>query len=95
MDNFDEHCQLMLKSDFGLDFKMFLEILQCIVNNRSKILQDNYNVILNETKLGHKHAIFDLKSIRRVLIDFNTKCNIIELKQISHKMLQQIDHITK
>lgn len=95
MDNFDEHCQLMLKSDFGLDFKMFLEILQCIVDNRLKILQGDHKVILNETKLGRKHAIFDLASIRRVLNDFNKKCNIEELKQISRDMMHQINNVIK
>lgn len=93
MDNFEEHCQLMLKSDFGLDFKMFLEILQCIVNNRCKILQNNENVILNEIKLGRRHAMFDLMAIRRVLIDFNQKCNLDELNEICQNLRKQINDI--
>lgn len=95
MDNFDEHCQLMLKSDFGLDFKMFLEILQCIVANRLKILQEDRNVILNERILGRKHAIFDLQSICRVLNEINKICNIEELKQITQDMIHQINSIVK
>lgn len=95
MENFDEHCQLMLKSDFGLDFKMFLEILQCIVNNRLKILQGDNEVILNEIKLGRKHAFFDLASIRRVLNDFNNKCSIKNLKQISQELIDRINNVIK
>lgn len=95
MDNFDEHCQLMLKSDFGLDFKLFLEILQCIVTNRKILLQTNPELILNESKLGRQHAIYDLKSIRRVLEDFCGKCNLQELQKTSQNIISQIDDIIK
>lgn len=95
MNNFDEHCQLLLKLDFGLDFNTLLQILQCIIDNRRKILQDNHKMILNEIKLGRSHAIFDLASIRRILNDFKTKCNLDELKKISQNMMQQIDDILK
>lgn len=95
MDNFDEHCQLMLKSDFGLDFEMFLDILQCIVAKRLRILQDDQNVILNETKLGRKHALFDLKSICRVLTDMSEKCSIEKLRHIIQDMMHHIDNVSK
>lgn len=95
MENFDEHCQLMLKSDFGIDFQMFLEILQCIVKNRKKLLQENIDLILNDNKLGRKHAIYDLKSIRRVLEDFCVKCNFPELLKTSQNIMLQIDNIIK
>lgn len=95
MDNFDEHCQLMLKSDFGLDFEMFLEILQCIVAKRIGILQGDRGVILNETKLGRNHAIFDLRSISGVLNEMNNKCSTEKLKQIIQDMMHQIDNVLK
>lgn len=95
MDNFDEHCQLMLKSDFGLNFQMFLEILQCVVDNRCKILQNNSNVILNDIKLGRKHAQFDLIAIRRVLDDFDRKCSLAKLKEICQSMIKQINDAIK
>lgn len=95
MENFEQHCQLMLKSDFGLDFQMFLDILQCIVTNRKIILQDEKTLFLNEYKLGEKHAIYDLKSIRRVLKDFYTKCNLKELKDICQNIMRQIDDVMK
>lgn len=95
MENFEQHCQLMLKSDFGVDFQMFLEILQSIVTNRKIILQDEREIFLNEYKLGKKHAIFDLKSIRRVLQEFHTKCNLKELQEISQNIILQIDDIIK
>lgn len=95
MDNFDEHCQLMLKSDFGLDFKMFLEILQCIVANRVKILQGDPNVILNEAKLGRRHALFDLTSICRVLNEMNKTCRTEDLKEIIQGTIHRINLVIK
>lgn len=93
MDGFAEHCQLMLKSDFGLDFSMFLDILSCIVANRSEILQTNAKLTVNECKLGRRHAIFDLQAMHRVLEDFYEKCPIEELQNLSRTIISQIDQV--
>lgn len=90
MDNFDEHCQLMLKADFGLDFHMFLDVIDCIVINRLKILQSSEEVILNGCKLGSRHALFDLMQIRLVMEDFIVKCPLEELKSTSQKIIAKI-----
>lgn len=92
MDGFEMHCQLMLKSDFGLDFHMFLDILNCIMNNRIKILKTN-NRILNEYILGERHAIYDLNAIRGVLDNFHSKCTLEELQKSSQMMISQIDDV--
>lgn len=95
MENFDEHCQLMLKSDFGLDFEMFLDILKCIVANRQKILQNNVKLVVNESELGKRHAIYDLNRIRRVIEDFKAQCSFEELRKSSQCILLQIDDIIR
>lgn len=91
MDDFEEHCQIMLKSEFGLDFHMFLDILKCILKNRLKILEHNTRLVLNDAKLGRQHAIYDVNAIHRVLKDFHTKCPLEELQKTSHSMMVQID----
>lgn len=95
MDGFEEHCQLMLKSDFGLDFHMFLDILKCILANRLEILRKNANVVLNECKLGRRHSVYDLKAIHRVLKDFYTDCPSEELRKSSQTMMLQIDEVLR
>lgn len=90
MDNFDEHCQVMLKSVFGLDFKMFFDILNLIVKNRLQILNSDKIFIVNEAELGTNHAIFDLKAIRRVAQDIFDKCEIEEFKESSQHILKNI-----
>lgn len=91
MNGFDDHCQLMLKSDFGLNFRMFLDILHCIVSNRLKILQMSCDLVLNESKLGRNHCVYDLKSIGRVLQDFYSKCTLDDLRKSSQTLMSQID----
>lgn len=95
MENFDEHCQLMLKADFGLDFSTFLAILKCIVANRQKILQNDIKLIVNESELGQRHAIYDLNRIRRVIEDFNVQCPLDELRKSSQSIHLQIVNILK
>lgn len=95
MENFDEHCQLMLKSDFGLDFEMFLDILSLIMNNRVKIIQCDSELALNEYKLGRNHAMYDLKAIRIVMDDFLTKCSLENLRQTCQSIIKKIDDIIK
>ncbi|XP_031626328.1 2-oxoglutarate and iron-dependent oxygenase JMJD4 homolog [Contarinia nasturtii] len=95
MDGFDEHCQLMLKSDFGLDFQMFLDILECVATNRLKILQMSCELMLNESKLGRKHSIYDLMSIRRVLEDFYTKCILENLQKSSQALILEINQVLR
>lgn len=95
MDNFDEHCQLMLKSDFGLDFQMFLDILSCIAKNRFEIIHRNCDKIFNEHKLGRNHAVYDLKAIRRVVKDFHDKCPLENIQKNSRNLILQIDDALK
>lgn len=95
MDGFEEHCQLMLKSDFGLDFQIFLDILSCIFAKRLKFLQNNEKLTLNQARLGQQHAIYDLNAIHRVLKEFNKKCPLEELRKSSLNIILQIDNIVR
>lgn len=68
MDNFTDHCQLMLKSSFGMNFNDFLEILTHIADKRIKALRDGSSFHVFEMfTFGVNHAIFDLKAILQVL----------------------------
>lgn len=90
MDNFDGHCQLMLKSVFGLDFQMFFDILNVILKNRLLILKTGNLKILNEAELGTNHTMFDLQAIRCVVQDIYDKLEIEQFKQSSQQILSLI-----
>lgn len=91
MENFDNHSQIMLKAIFGINYEQFLNIIEYIMKKRVNSLKNNYDLILfNQYKLNHYHLIFDLKSIKSLIIkmlnddeiikgntEFTTKCNYI------------------
>lgn len=68
MENFDEHCQVMLKSSFGMNFFDFLEILSHITEKRIKSLCDkSYFKVFDKFSFGKNHLIHDLKAIVNTL----------------------------
>lgn len=91
MDNFDEHCQVMLKSVFGLDFNMFFDILRLVVKNRLKILDAGASLVLNEAELGENHAIFDLSAVHGVAQDILDNCGVDGFRQSAQQILSTIE----
>lgn len=74
MENFDEHCQVMLKASFGMNFKDFLDLLEHISEKRIKSLTNEKSFkFFKIFDLNRNHLKFDLKSIENVLTDFLTK----------------------
>lgn len=74
MDNFDEHCQVMLKASFGMNFKDLLDLLEHISDKRIKLLNNEKSFkFFKDFDLNRNHLKFDLKSIEIVLTDFLSK----------------------
>lgn len=71
MDNYLEHCQIMLKTTFGMNFETFYEFLDFIAIKRLALLQGKEKQILFHGHiLGFNHAVFDLNMIEIVLKEF-------------------------
>lgn len=66
MDNYEDHCQLMLKASFGLNYKDFIDILTHIANKRLKQINPNDPV--------ERHH--DLKTISLTLERFKNETGI-------------------
>lgn len=74
MENFDEHCQVMLKASFGMNFKDLLDLLEHISDKRIKLLNNEKSFkFFKDFDLNRNHLKFDLKSIEIVLTDFLSK----------------------
>lgn len=68
MENFEEHCQLMLKSSFGMNVDDFFEILEYIGNKRVRALQDQTNFkTFGNFIVGKNLMIHDLNIILNIL----------------------------
>ena len=97
MNNWGEHCQLILKSTYGMDYDQFLDFIIFIAKQRLNTISKKDEVrSFNKYTFGINHCIFDLNSIRLVLIDFINDAeekSIYELiceKKQAHKLLNKI-----
>lgn len=67
MDNFDDHCQIMLKAVHGMHFDDFSDLLKVVVDNRIKSLRSGNQLSVNGFVLGKNLCLFDLNACRLVL----------------------------
>lgn len=77
MDNFLEHCQLMLNTLFGMDFYKFYDFIKYIAVSRISIINgDKQNTLFHGYEIGNNHVKFDLSCIRQVLLKF-VNCDMV------------------
>ncbi|XP_037033021.1 2-oxoglutarate and iron-dependent oxygenase JMJD4 homolog [Bradysia coprophila] len=68
MDNFEGHCQIMLKALHGMNFEDFFDLLKVIVDNRiQRHRRTGDQLPINEFAIGENLCLFDLKSCLSVL----------------------------
>ncbi|MGH0140814.1 UNVERIFIED_CONTAM: hypothetical protein FKN15_031929 [Acipenser sinensis] len=75
MDNWHQHCQIMMKSCTGIDYKEFYMFLNIISKNRISFLHsfggDTGSSRIQHphdlSTLGPHHAVFDLNKVAQVL----------------------------
>lgn len=70
MKNWNEHCQLMLKTSYGMDYKQFLEFISFIAKNRlHAMIKKNQVISFNKYRFGRNHCLFDLRALKTILED--------------------------
>lgn len=96
MDNFDEHCQLMLKASYGMDLEMFIDILVHICNKRIEAVKSSVNLIQFDVyKIGRNHIRFDVTAIRKVLNSMLVKSILLKSLGLLTKVAACIEEINK
>lgn len=89
MENYLEHCQLILKSSFGMNFQEFYEIISYIADKRIQSLVNNFNIIsFNAYLFGNNHISFDLNTIADL-------CRNLKDNAVIKKYYTLHDHIIK
>ncbi|CAJ0923015.1 unnamed protein product [Ranitomeya imitator] len=72
MDDWEQHCQVMLKSCAGIDYKEFFTFLRIIAEHRIQVLRDGHetNVLQRPHVMapGLRHVQFDLRKIADTLV---------------------------
>ena len=84
MENWESHCQLMLKASYGMDYSDFYKFLSFIVKKRLKALknQDSSLESFGKWKIGPRHCLFDInraKIVLKYLIDDTKEKNIHDI----------------
>nr|CAD7570431.1 unnamed protein product [Timema californicum] len=71
IDGWEDHCQLMLRATYGMNYEEFYNFLHFIATRRLDYLgNNNPNIMFGEWKIGINHAIFDLVQLK--------KCNLVK-----------------
>ncbi|XP_019561772.2 2-oxoglutarate and iron-dependent oxygenase JMJD4 homolog [Aedes albopictus] len=94
MDNFDEHCQLMLKASYGMNLEAFLDILEHVANKRIGTILGGVDVVhFDIYKLGKCHIQFDLMKIQDVLSSMHEQNMLLETLRLLTKVEENMDKI--
>lgn len=98
MENFLDHCQVMLKASFGMNFTTFYDFIKYIAIKRINFIVKNKEIQLADNrKLGKNHAIFDLNSICDILKSFVQHNDVTKLSSFTEialspsKLLQLVN----
>ncbi|XP_052864490.1 2-oxoglutarate and iron-dependent oxygenase JMJD4 homolog [Anopheles cruzii] len=95
MENFDEHCQLMLKASFGMNYADFFDIIYYIADKRLSWLSRDDGVEMKQYHytMGRNHAVFDLVSVANLLseaVELNHFAAYREMQNTAVCYLEQI-----
>jgi hypothetical protein len=99
MEGWNEHCQLMLRAMFGMNFEEFYSFLTCIGKRRLDALRDNKPLqLFGNWQLGRNHILFDLIQLKKILVNFvkdtdTMRLNIFKnLDDEPEQLIKEIDH---
>lgn len=94
MDGFVEHCQLMLKASFGMNFHDLIDILTHIAKKRINMIKNNIQFIMfDEFTFGRNLIINDLKTVCRVLMNLKQNKVICELEEAIELISDSVNKI--
>lgn len=84
MEDWHEHCQVMLNASYGLDYKKFCEFVLYIVTVRLKHLQENKDLkVYGDWFIGSNHLKFDLSQAKQILDQLILNEDFIKLEYFS------------
>ncbi|KAJ8975231.1 hypothetical protein NQ317_014660 [Molorchus minor] len=68
MDDFEEHCQIMLNASFGMNFYKFYDFIRYIAEMRIEMLEGKKSrVLFHGHTIGQNHILVDLRAVKDVL----------------------------
>lgn len=71
MEDFDGHCELMLRASYGMNVADLVEILRRVAERRIRRVVGELTSTFDGFTFGQNHSAFDLRQIRLVLRDID------------------------
>ncbi|XP_056408797.1 2-oxoglutarate and iron-dependent oxygenase JMJD4 isoform X2 [Hyla sarda] len=103
MDDWDQHCQIILRSCTGMDYKEFFSFLRIIAERRIQALQDGHkdSSLLGPNMMapGPQHLRFDLRKVAETLISLmdNAEFQKLETETLEPQpqdLLRELQQVT-
>lgn len=98
MEDWHQHCQVMLNASYGLNYKQFCDLLLYIVTVRLKHLKENTELkVYGDWFIGNNHLRFDLLQAKNILVKLVLDEDFIMLENCSttnseiHKVIEEIN----
>lgn len=96
IDDYSEHCQIMLNAVFGIDFYKFYDFIKYIGLSRIDIIEGQASkVLFHSHEIGYNHTLFDLEALLNVLEIFVNKTDIVNLEKFKNVDIKPIDLLEK
>lgn len=81
MENFIQHCQIILKSCFGINYRDLYRLLKFILFKRLNAIENSHDIILfSKFKLGLNHLFYEIKILQQItqqILENNDMCQLL------------------
>ncbi|XP_017067900.2 2-oxoglutarate and iron-dependent oxygenase JMJD4 homolog [Drosophila eugracilis] len=93
MDNFEAHCQTMLRASFGINYLDFIELLEYIATRR--LAEETTKFLLFDSyRMNHYHVQYDLECLRHITKTLTEDPTIqrspLQLEDRCHQLLARL-----
>lgn len=90
MENFNQHCQIILKSCFGINYRDFYRLVKFILDKRLNAIENSKDIILfDKFKLGPSHLIYEIKILKETVKNIFENCDMCQLMVYDENYLNE------
>lgn len=92
MENFNQHCQIILKSCFGINYREFYNLVKFILDKRLNAIEKSKEIILfDKFKLGVSHLLYEIKVLQETVKKIFENSDMSKLLVSNENYLNETD----
>lgn len=94
MDNFEAHCQTMLRASFGINYLDFIELLEFIADRRlaQAATTATQFLMFNSYTMNDYHVQYDLECLKKILQQMSEDSTITQSPLQLSERCQELEH---